>query len=300
MNVNAGAFLTKGMRVKAHFFQANDPPSSLAGMQMKLGVTERLIEGVVVKISSTSRTALVDVKVHIKPDQGEEVLVDPDHIVEILKSTQPEYAQASTEQREVRNTTREVHENPLEGLIGFLGDAHRGRPAGSHIEDMEARGQRELVSQTAQLPSEGSNDAAWKEMGVLFGAELPGDKLFRAVKLPVGWKLKATTHNMWSELLDEKGRVRGKMFYKAAHYDRRANIYPERRYQLKSEYKDEDVLDGDHRVNVRDAATNAVLFTGDWVSKSQDKKVDPYVQPTEWLTKNRPDWNNAAAYWGWD
>lgn len=76
--------LTKGMRVRARWFQANDPPSSLAGMQMKLGVTERSVEGVVTHIRSDSPTELINVRVHIKPDDGDEVEVKPEHIVGIL------------------------------------------------------------------------------------------------------------------------------------------------------------------------------------------------------------------------
>ena len=40
--------------------------------------------------------------------------------------------------------------------------------------------------------------------------------------MPNGWKKQATDHSMWSELIDDKGKVRATIFYKAAFYDQRA------------------------------------------------------------------------------
>ena len=44
------------------------------------------------------------------------------------------------------------------------------------------------------------------------------------VKLPAGWKKQATDHSMWSKLLDESGAVVASIFYKAAFYDRIAEM----------------------------------------------------------------------------
>jgi hypothetical protein len=84
--------IVKGVKIRAQWFQANDPPSSLAGMQMKLGVTSREVVGTVTHIYgyATSRAELekgntLRMTVMVKPDDGgEEVEVDQKHIVELL------------------------------------------------------------------------------------------------------------------------------------------------------------------------------------------------------------------------
>lgn len=93
------------------------------------------------------------------------------------------------------------------------------------ICDQEAAGQQELVNSDT-LPSE--IDAKSKEIleqaGVKFGEPVENDPLFTYVELPAGWKKIPTDHSMWSQLVDETGKVRANIFYKAAFYDRRANI----------------------------------------------------------------------------
>ena len=41
--------------------------------------------------------------------------------------------------------------------------------------------------------------------------------------MPQGWTRRATDHDMHSEILDEAGKIRISVFYKAAFYDRRAH-----------------------------------------------------------------------------
>ena len=93
------------------------------------------------------------------------------------------------------------------------------------IEAQEAMGQAALVGTKDTLPK----DCPQKELealGFVFGG--PIDDLFINVTFPAGWSKKATEHSMWSELLDETGKKRGAIFYKAAFYDRRAFIRLER------------------------------------------------------------------------
>ena len=90
------------------------------------------------------------------------------------------------------------------------------------IEASEARGQHELVAST-QLPCRVIGDKSQLEAaGVVFGEPTPNDPLFCEAKLPAGWKKEATDHSMWSKLVDDKGRTRASIFYKAAFYDRDA------------------------------------------------------------------------------
>lgn len=304
------AMLTKGMKVEARWFQADDPPGSLSGNQMKLTVTEKLVVGTVTHIRGDHPTTPTRVEVHVKPDDGgEEIRVKPEHIVRVIQKPTTVYESPVRKERESRVTdTRSLYmENPELGLLGMFEDQRPGRKPMQFIADMESQGQRELVNQTTQLPKQGSDDPAWEKMGVMFGDVVPNDPIFRKVELPAGWKLRPTDHAMWNDLLDDQGRVRGKMFYKAAFYDRSANIRAETRYGMDREYKVKDDYDSPRREVAKDFATGKVLFASDFLEQptryteeSAAAEDAARKKVLDWLDTNRPDWKNAAAYWGWD
>lgn len=95
------------------------------------------------------------------------------------------------------------------------------------VEGIEASGQRALV-ESQSLPTdirtaEGDDDvASYLALGFTFGEPDADDPLFRPATLPEGWEIRATEHAMWSDIVDERGLVRVRVFYKAAPYDRRA------------------------------------------------------------------------------
>jgi hypothetical protein len=89
------------------------------------------------------------------------------------------------------------------------------------IEAQEKAGQTALV-QSSDMPLDLSpNREAYEALGFTFGEKI--DDLFQKATLPAGWTRKATSHDMHSEILDEQGRKRISIFYKAAFYDRRAD-----------------------------------------------------------------------------
>ncbi|HEY9395862.1 MAG TPA: hypothetical protein VIP58_17045 [Nocardioides sp.] len=112
-----------------------------------------------------------------------------------------------------RNTSKS---DPMENLLAAMGG----------IEAQEAQGQRELVA-SAVLPFPGwnSSDADFEALGFTFGDKVPGDDLFREATLPPGWTRKGTEHAMHTDVLDERGIARVGVFYKAAFYDRRADMH---------------------------------------------------------------------------
>lgn len=95
------------------------------------------------------------------------------------------------------------------------------------IEAQEAQGQKELAK-ASQLPNEGLAAVLAKYPAIVDRGATVGDALFHDVTLPAGWAIKPTTHSMWSDLLDEAGTKVAAIFYKAAFYDRRADIQLER------------------------------------------------------------------------
>lgn len=128
----------------------------------------------------------------------------------------------------VTNTTVEARRNPMVPLAEAI--VHGG--SGS-IEASEARGQQELVHSNT-LPSEMQKEDrdTLEAAGVVFGKVVGGDSLFIQCTLPEGWTKKPASHPMWSELLDEKGRKRASIFYKAAFYDRKARLDVETYYKV--------------------------------------------------------------------
>ncbi|MCV7255300.1 hypothetical protein H7J86_24355 [Mycobacterium hackensackense] len=102
----------------------------------------------------------------------------------------------------------------------FAGSVVLGTDA--YITGMEAEGQRQLVN-SDKLPAE----ADWPEfeaLGFVKGDPVPGDDLFVTATLPAGWKREGSDHAMWSHIVDERGIRRVGIFYKAAFYDRRADM----------------------------------------------------------------------------
>lgn len=177
-----------------------------------------------------------------------------------------------------------------------------GGPAA--IEAQEARGQRELVNADV-LPTKGTwdNKPIWEAMGIKLGDRVASDDMFTHVELPAGWSKRATDHSMWSELVDDKGRKRASIFYKAAFYDRSAHISPVRRFTVDRDYDRADYLTS---VVFRVKDGGEVVFqtepiaidAKDWDASDAAEKSGTEAC-TKWLADHGyPDFRNPAAYWG--
>lgn len=117
----------------------------------------------------------------------------------------------------IRNTTEDMHD-PVNALA-FIAEATVDGTS-APIERMEADGQRQLVN-SDRLPTKIQGERAeFEAFGFTFGDPDPNDPLFMPATLPAGWTRKATDHDMWSNILDELGRPRVSIGYKAAFYDR--------------------------------------------------------------------------------
>ncbi|KKM96751.1 hypothetical protein LCGC14_1174880 [marine sediment metagenome] len=99
------------------------------------------------------------------------------------------------------------------------------------IERQEAEGQKTFAA-SEELPCMAPWDIL-KEWGIVeledHNEAFLAGKLFCKVKLPEGWKKQPTDHSMWTDLLDETGKKRAGIFYKAAFYDQDAflNVTPQ-------------------------------------------------------------------------
>jgi hypothetical protein len=158
----------------------------------------------------------------------------------------------------------------------------------------EAHGQAALCKSgaNAELPRDvsASDRAILIGMGVIFGETVKDDDLFVNATLPAGWSIKRTDHHMWSKLVDANGAERAAIFYKAAFYDRRADMHVSERYVIEAEYPCPAV--GKPRsVTLTDAETSEVLFTGSEIVPDPDYNSNPRALAVEWLKQNRPGFN---------
>ena len=200
-------------------------------------------------------------------------------------------------------------------------NAMTGRSPSDAILDQEASGQRSLVN-SEQLPVDGSPgdrcseeyEEAWLGTGIEFGPSVEGE-LFRNALLPDDWKLKATDHSMHSELLDDKGRVRASIFYKAAFYDRSARVSIQRRFYVEEVFGDgsfEDAKDVTYQVTdaqaqvFRSAPRHVPGFPGhddmkkfeEWKSSQNAAETEGKEECIQWLVgKGYPEWEHPARYW---
>lgn len=116
------------------------------------------------------------------------------------------------------------------GPEGDTLESHQARLARTDVEAQERRGQQELChAWPVVLPTLLSHRSpplsVLYEAGVILGGSSFDDPLFMSVELPHGWRVRpAEDHSMWSDLIDGDGAVWAKIFYKAAFYDRRAEM----------------------------------------------------------------------------
>jgi len=197
------------------------------------------------------------------------------------------------------NTERQAADQP-----GMLGWVMGGNP--NAILAQEAEGQSSFVnSETLPTDMGRSRDydtkAVLEAAGFKFVCVVPDDPMFQVVEMPKGWQKKATDHSMWSNLVDDKGRVRASIFYKAAFYDRSAHMNLVSRFGVSRDY-DREKKEGVAVAVVKDGAN--VIFTTEPVKlpAREDKNYyeigdDAQKKAVEWLDQQYPDWKNPGAYW---
>lgn len=170
----------------------------------------------------------------------------------------------------------------------------------------ERRGQQDLVRSGACLPKDRAEETTrvLTEAGVVFGKDQ--DDMFQEVTLPPGRSIMHTDHPLWSNLLDERGRVRATCFYKAAFYDRSASLSLRPRFTVRCEMgaRDPDgenfraphrgvVLDGGRIIHV------TALVESDDIRLNLGKFSADKARglATAWLQEKYPDFRNPGAYW---
>lgn len=160
------------------------------------------------------------------------------------------------------------------------------------IEAQEKAGQ-DMVCKSELLPLDcGGNKHVFESLGFVFGD--PVDRIFCKGTLPPGWSKKPTDHSMWSDFVDEKGRKRGAMFYKAAFYDQSAHMNLCPRFSIWA--YDDAATNGFRQVSIKDGGVliEKIGEYGDTDWSTKDELVDKAIA---WLNERYPDWDSPVAYW---
>jgi hypothetical protein len=177
-------------------------------------------------------------------------------------------------------------------LEGQLFNARAASTPGG-IEAQEAAGQAVFVeSDVLPRKIQYATREQLVELGFKFGKDT--DELFVECQLPAGWAKRATNHAMWSELLDDKGRCRAMIFFKAAFYDRSAEMTMYRRFKL-------DLYDDGSNAEVRRASVkdgNTVVHNlGEYKQGDYDAQNAISEAGKLWLNQHFPQWENPLAHW---
>ena len=186
-----------------------------------------------------------------------------------------------------------------------------GEPMDDIIPDQEKQGQRDLVYGRNRLPKnmQRCTKSQFEQMGIQFVGE--HDDLFYDVVLPDGWKINETQHSMWSKLVDEQGRERASVFYKAAYYDRHARISLATRYNASYApmlgWDNPKHYDGGWKGVATDCGV--LIWESEPIEKEPDssardnwlawceRRDNLAVSAENWLDGQHPDWRNPLAYW---
>jgi hypothetical protein len=202
--------------------------------------------------------------------------------------------------------------NNSDGMDVFFDALISGDFSGA-IERSEKRGQNDFVA-SERLPIRvnggvNTKDAKtqYEKMGITVIDK--SDDLFYNVMLPNGWKKESTGHSMWNNLLDEQGRIRATIFYKAAFYDRDAFINFERRYNTAYEPFDISAAEGLSYSDEQLLPYCGVIKDGSaviWKTKPETAKTDReaydlHSQLQKLAIKHlktlHPNFEDVNAYW---
>lgn len=138
----------------------------------------------------------------------------------------------------------------------------------------------------------------WETLGFRFGKAV--DDIFVEAAFPAGWKKVPTDHSMWSDIVDDKGRKRGSIFYKAAFYDRSAHAHLSCRFSVREVYEGPRVIrieDACGEVKREIAGEDTDGLNGEAFHKAYDGNETKRRELFAWLKENYPECENPTAYW---
>ena len=171
------------------------------------------------------------------------------------------------------------------------------------IEHMESEGQQRAVNNTMVAKEMLPSRKDWEQLGFTF-SDIPGDDVLCKATLPEGWRIKATDHSMWNDIIDQNGRKRGSMFYKSSFYDRSAHMNLNCRYGVRLDYIGEDYA----TTEIYFGNDSEKLFVAGQVctpkNATREERLARYAEEDrlkaiakKFGDENYPNWQSVHAYW---
>lgn len=190
----------------------------------------------------------------------------------------------------ITNTTREVRLHGIPPVMAILGPA-------PIIRAQESQGQRELLAASVLPTQMHGGRAGFERLGFVFGEEVDGDPLFIHATLPAGWTKEGSEHAMHSIIRDAQGRERVGVFYKAAFYDRKADMSLVKRYRAEAVYEQKT-----WRVHATVTDRGTVIWTGKIETAANARAMYETGDRLEaeaiaWLDEHRPKHADPVASW---
>ncbi len=145
--------------------------------------------------------------------------------------------------------------------------------------------------------------AILESFGIRFHEVLEIDSSLQSVSLPLGWEsIKVEDPILWSKLLDEKGRERGRVFLNAALPKRLPSLFINTRFDVGYDFKRAEsgwvvvhVTEGDNIIyNPR--AIKIPRYAD--INTRQSILDKAWERGFSWLNGHGyPDWRNSSSYW---
>lgn len=199
--------------------------------------------------------------------------------------------------------------------LKFLANAIAIGSAEAALRQEAEQGQQQVMTSDI-LPVEMSVEGAkefLERRGVRFLGAVENDPLFQRAELPTGWK-KIPAHHPWlSVLKDDRGRELARIFYKAEHYDRKAELILACRYSVVScvgEMSTVSILSYEGPIFAMATDGCSVTGKGKVLFKTEEiphieNKLERYkvysramTEARAWLDSRYPGWStDPLAYW---
>lgn len=172
-------------------------------------------------------------------------------------------------------------------------------------DDMSLEERRKIIDQNNYKYTR----AQYERMGIKILEEY--DDLFFTVELPEGlqkWTMRTTSHSMWNEIYDDKGRRRMQYFYKAAFYDRSAFTNFDHRFDFRIEPFDKYESDISFEERMLGPWAVCIIDSGEPIltldSITPKDKEDYFIVQDKllaigerYMDEHYPNWKDINAYW---
>ena len=197
---------------------------------------------------------------------------------------------------------------PVDYINAALADPQNLDPEVQKMVEQAHEEVRDSIAEFECLMTE----EAFRRTGIKFGPADSEDPMFMSAELPEGWKKVGSDHSMWSKVVDEKGRERLSIFYKAAFYDRDAHIDLCSRFSVSYECDDYEKPRPDRLYFgvVKDAGTeiyrsegipeNELADDADAETRYKHKWGNELARDTAraWADENLPEgWDDLVKCW---